>query len=69
MFTAVPDRAEALEKHLQNMGQKIIERYGISADNNGNETRESGSIAPLEQVNVPRQEAVCVVGRICNEVS
>lgn len=61
MFTATADRAQALEAHLLRMGQNIVEKYGISDGQNG--------IAPLEQVNIPRQEAVCCVGRICNEVS
>jgi DNA polymerase alpha subunit B N-terminal len=60
MFTAISDRAQALENHLQKMGKNIIEKYGISDGENG--------IAPLEQVNIPRQETVCCVGRICNEV-
>jgi hypothetical protein len=60
MFTAISDRAEALEGQLQSTGQQIVEKYGISDGENG--------IAPLEQVNIPRQEAVCCVGRICNEV-
>jgi hypothetical protein len=60
MFTAISDRAQALEGQLQSTGQQIIEKYGISDGENG--------IAPLEQVNIPRQEAVCCVGRICNEV-
>lgn len=61
MFTTITDRAEALEKQLESMGKKIVEKYGISDGENG--------IAPLEQVNIPRQEAICCVGRICNEVS
>ena len=61
MFTATEDRARALEAHLQRRGQQIVEKYGISDGENG--------IAPLEQVNIPRQEVVCCVGRICNEVS
>lgn len=60
MFTAISDRAQALEEQLQSMGQTIVDKYGISHGENG--------IAPLEQVNIPRQEAVCCVGRICNEV-
>ena len=60
MFTTISHRAQALEAQLQSMGQHIIDKYGISDGENG--------IAPLEQVNIPRQEAVCCVGRICNEV-
>jgi hypothetical protein len=60
MFSTVEERAAALEKQLAEMGNEIVERYGISDGENG--------IAPLEQVNIPRQEKVCCVGRICNEV-
>lgn len=61
MFTTVGERAVALEKHLTKLGKEIIETYGISDGENG--------IAPLEQVNIPRQDKICCVGRICNEVS
>lgn len=61
MFTTVEERSAALEKHLVQMGNNIIETYGISDGENG--------IAPLEQVNVPRQDKICCVGRVCNEVS
>lgn len=61
MFTTIEDRSEALEKRLTTMGKRLIERHGISDGSNG--------IAPLEQLNVPRQDTICCVGRICNEVS
>jgi hypothetical protein len=61
MFTAISDRAQALEIQLQTMGKNIVDKFGISDGENG--------IAPLEQVNIPRQEPVCCVGRICNEVT
>jgi hypothetical protein len=61
MFTTIEERATALEKQLTTLGNEIVETYGISDGENG--------IAPLEQVNVPRQEKICCVGRICNEVS
>jgi hypothetical protein len=61
MFTTLEERAKALEKHLQTMGKEIIDKYGISDGENG--------IAPLEQGNVSRQEPICCIGRICNEVS
>jgi len=60
MFTAIQDRSHALENQLQRMGKHLIDKLGISDGENG--------IAPLEQVNVPRQELVCCIGRICNEV-
>ena len=61
MFTVTSDRAQALDDQLLRMGEQIITKYGICTGENG--------IAPLEQVNVPRQETICCVGRICNEAS
>ena len=61
MFTTMEERAAALENHLKRVGNEIIDTYGISNGDNG--------IAPLEQVNVPRQDKICCVGRVCNEVS
>lgn len=61
MFSAISDRAHTLEQQLQKMAKKIVDQYGINDGENG--------IAPLEQVNVARQDMVCCVGRICNEVS
>ena len=60
MFTTMEERSKALEQHLVELGNEIINQYGIGDGENG--------IAPLEQVNVPRQDKVCCVGRICNEV-
>eukprot|EP00980_Cylindrotheca_fusiformis_P026218 scaffold15514_cov129-Cylindrotheca_fusiformis.AAC.26 len=59
MFTAMEERAAVLESQLIDLGNQIVAQYGIGDGENG--------IAPLEQVNVPRQERVCCVGRICNE--
>lgn len=59
MFSVIPDRSQALEDQLVRIGEQIINKYGICTGENG--------IAPLEQVNVPRQEEICCVGRICNE--
>ena len=61
MFTTMEERAAALETQLTTLGNEIIQTYGINDGENG--------IAPLEQINVPRQDKMCVVGRICNEVS
>ncbi len=61
MFTVSEDRAYALEKHLRRVGKEIIDKYGIGNGENG--------VAPLEQLIVPRQDAVCCIGRICNEAS
>lgn len=60
MFTTMEERSNALENHLVQLGNNIVTQYGIGEGENG--------IAPLEQVNVPRQDKVCCVGRICNEV-
>jgi hypothetical protein len=60
MFTTMEERAGALDKHLCELGNNIVTQYGICDGENG--------IAPLEQVNVPRQDKICCVGRICNEV-
>ena len=64
MFTTLQERAQALEEHLVDMGNAIIEKHGIREA--GDDGADNG-IAPLEAVNVPRQETVCCVGRICNE--
>jgi hypothetical protein len=61
MFTTLEERAQALDDHLVQLGNEITKRYGISDGEN--------DIAPLEAVNVPRQDKVCCIGRICNEVS
>lgn len=61
MFTTLEERAHALDHHLVQLGNEITKRYGISDGEN--------DIAPLEAVNVPRQDKVCCIGRICNEVS
>jgi hypothetical protein len=61
MFTTLEERAQALDAHLVQLGNEITKRYGISDGEN--------DIAPLEAVNVPRQDKVCCIGRICNEVS
>lgn len=60
MFTAMEERASALDNHLVELGNEIVSQHGIGNGENG--------IAPLEQVNVPRQDKICCVGRICNEV-
>jgi hypothetical protein len=60
MFTTLEERGEALDLHLRKMGEEMIERYDIG---------KSDGIAALEAVGVPRQEKVCCIGRICNEVS
>ena len=69
MFSTIPDRAQALEKHLTSVSENLIEKYGISNEGGGNDAGGSNQItSPLEQVNIPRQDVVCCIGRICNEV-
>ena len=79
MFTPLEDRARALDDHLVGLGEEIMERFDIKAEtakkagasNKVDDAKEGDAdkaIAPLEAVGVPRQEAVCCIGRICNEV-
>lgn len=82
MFTPLEDRARALDDHLVGLGEEIMERFDIKAGEEAGSSAaakreqdaaaEDGAadkaIAPLEAVGVPRQEAVCCIGRICNEV-
>lgn len=59
MFTTLEERSNALDRHLVKMGDEMIERYEIGKDD---------GIAALEAVGVPRQDTVCCIGRVCNEV-
>ena len=59
MFTTLEERSNALDGHLVKMGEEMIERYGIGKDD---------GIAALEAVGIPRQDKVCCIGRVCNEV-
>jgi hypothetical protein len=78
MFTPLEERAKALDDHLVGLGEEIMERFDIKAEtgkkdasNKADDAKEGDAdkaIAPLEAVGVPRQEAVCCIGRICNEV-
>lgn len=65
MFTPLEERAKALDQHLVELGEEIVERYGLGKQDEENET----GIAGLEAVGVPRQDMVCCIGRICNAVS
>jgi hypothetical protein len=76
MFTTLEDRAMALEKHLVNRKMTIIEQHGLSATQQNNSDKSNieqsdahGVFAPLEEVNVPRQEKMTCIGRVCNEVN
>mmetsp|Transcript_13633 Transcript_13633/g.29618 ORF Transcript_13633/g.29618 Transcript_13633/m.29618 type:complete len:725 (+) Transcript_13633:171-2345(+) len=76
MFTPLEDRAKALDDHLVGLGEEIMERFDIKAGIVKKEEQAEGAevgaadkaaIAPLEAVGIPRQDAVCCIGRICNE--
>jgi hypothetical protein len=64
MFTPLEERAKALDQHLVDLGEVMVERYGLGKQDEENET----GIAGLEAVGVPRQDVVCCIGRICNAV-
>jgi hypothetical protein len=64
MFTPLEERAKALDQHLVDMGEVMVERYGLGKQDEDNET----GIAGLEAVGVPRQDMVCCIGRVCNAV-
>jgi hypothetical protein len=65
MFTPLEERAKVLDQHLVDMGEVMVERYGLGKQDEDNET----GIAGLEAVGVPRQDMVCCIGRVCNAVS
>jgi hypothetical protein len=72
MFTTIDERSAALEKHLQYVGDYMIDRYNLGtlecrSENDISVTNDD--IAGIEEVGVPRQEKVCCIGRICNSVS
>jgi hypothetical protein len=52
----------------------MIEQHGLSIDNDYNhqqdeeQQQQNGVFAPLDEVNVPRQDKFTCIGRICNEV-
>lgn len=70
MFTTLEDRAKALERSLVERGRAIIDQQYRSQKDRNNHPQEQDDIMappPQEEVNVPRQDEVTVVGRICNE--
>jgi hypothetical protein len=81
MFTTMEDRAMALEKMLVDRKEAIINYHGLSTEpvSSSNDNTEDpdahddddlqGVFAPMEEVNVARQEKITCLGRICNEVS
>ena len=60
MFTTLQQRAKALDDHLVELSEEIVQKRG--------DTGDDAMLAPLESVNVARQDVVCSIGRICNEV-
>lgn len=61
LFSTIDDRSKALDRHLTQLGDAMIEKYGL-----GKEQENENGIAGLEGVGVPRQEKICCIGRICN---
>lgn len=59
MFTVLDERAARLDEQLQEKYDEFCGVYDFGSE----------QIAGLEAVGVPRQEAVCCIGRICNSVS
>lgn len=60
MFTPLQEKARVLDNHLVSMGEEIVNHYAKG---------QEGGIAETEAVAVPRQDKICCIGRICNEVS
>ncbi|KAG7347080.1 DNA polymerase alpha/epsilon subunit B [Nitzschia inconspicua] len=74
MFTTMEDRASALEQLLVERKEAIMKYHGLSAESNTlgstietDEDDVDGVFAPLDEVNVARQEKITCIGRICNE--
>ena len=67
MNHTVEEVARILDGHLVRLGDAMKEKYGLGEDTS-KDANDSG-IAVLEAVGVPRQDPLCCIGRICNEVS
>eukprot|EP00536_Pseudo-nitzschia_multiseries_P004184 jgi/Psemu1/318366/estExt_fgenesh1_pm.C_680015 len=67
MFTTMEDRAAALEHHLVRMKEAIGSDIRSETERKTTTTTTSDLPAPLEEVNVPRQDPSTCIGRICNE--
>ena len=67
MFTTLEERSKALDDHMVELGDVMVKRYGLGKHEDDEEDNETG-IAGLENVGVPRQDKICCIGRICNEV-
>lgn len=57
-FTVLDERATVLDEQLQEKIDEFSVLYNFGSE----------QIADLEAVGVPRQEAICCIGRICNAV-
>ena len=69
MNTTIEEEARILDQHMVQLGEKMTERYGLGDDKATECEVSTNAVASLEAVGVPRQEPVCCIGRICNEVS
>lgn len=76
MFTTMDDRATALEKHLVQMKDAIVNDIGNEINENNSNKEKNNNMnsnendegpAPFEEVNVPRQDPSTCIGRVCNE--
>lgn len=68
MFTTMDERALALDKHLEELGDIIVDRFHLGHGlDESNDT--INDIVPIEAVGVARQDKICCIGRICNAVS
>jgi DNA polymerase alpha subunit B N-terminal len=57
-FTVIDERAVALDNRLLEMHDEFAEQFKFG----------TGDLADLEAVNVPRQDKICCIGRVCNAV-
>jgi len=68
MFSTMADRSTALERGLAERKEAIakdIEKNTAKIKENKNDNEET--MAPFEEVNVPRQDPSTFIGRVCNE--
>jgi hypothetical protein len=66
MYTTPEERSAALNDHLVELGNIMIEHFGLDKEPGDDDGNEDDMI--LEAVGVPRQGNVCCIGRICNSV-
>jgi hypothetical protein len=68
MFTTMNERAIALDRHLVELGDAIVDKFHLGREVDGtNETY--ADVVPIEAVFESRQGKICCLGRICNAVS